>query len=115
MDTIRIDKLIFSGKHGVYEEERNLEQEFEINVSFDFDTQRAAESDSLEDLVDYEKIRDLIKNTVEEHSYFLIEKLGDTIAKKILEDQRIPKVTVEIRKMNIWGNGVPAVSITRLK
>lgn len=114
MDTIRIDNLIFLGKHGVYEKERNLEQEFEVSVSLAVDVKKSALSDKIEDTVDYQKVKDIVRGVIEGSSCYLIEKLASDIAGKILEkDERIKNTTISIRKIHVWDNGVPSVTIMR--
>ena len=114
MDTIRIDNLVFLGKHGVSEKERNLEQEFEVSVTLGVDVKKSALSDKIEDTVDYQNIKDIVREVIEGSACYLIEKLASDIAGKILkEDGRIKNTTISIRKIHIWDNGVPSVTITR--
>lgn len=113
MDRIHIDGLTFSGKHGVFARERRVEQEFAVEVSFTFDTTKAGKSDKLKDTVDYGAIKECIRETIEGKSHYLIEKLADEIARKILTNKRVGEATVTIRKTAVWDNGIPGVTITR--
>ena len=98
MDHIFIEKLSLKGKHGVHSHEREVEQEFLIDISAKFDTALAARTDKLEDTLDYVRFRDLAMEAVGKNSFFLIERLADTIARRILEDTRIESVSVTVRK-----------------
>jgi FolB domain-containing protein len=51
MDYIHITNLFFSGKHGYFEKERKVEQEFAIEVKLGFDTVKAGKSDKLADTI----------------------------------------------------------------
>ena len=113
MDYIHIEGLKVEGKHGVGEMERKVEQEFEISVKMGVDTKVAATSDKLADALDYAPVKDNIVNVIQGKSFYLIEKLADTIATEILKDKRITKVELTIRKTAVWDNGVPGISITR--
>ncbi|MCL4391991.1 dihydroneopterin aldolase [Patescibacteria group bacterium] len=113
MDSIHITDLLFHGKHGVGGDERNVEQEFSIEVSLGFETSRAGASDRLADTVDYGAIRDTIREVIEGPSRYLIEALAEDIAKRILEDKRIRSAEITIKKTAVWKNGVPSVTITR--
>ncbi len=113
MDIIHIDNLIFSGKHGVYEKERNLEQEFEVSVVLSFDVSRAALSDKISDTIDYSEAKKAVRGVIEGSSCYLIEKLARDIADKLLGDTRIESVKVTVRKIHVWDNGIPGVTITR--
>lgn len=117
MDTIRIDNLVFSGRHGAYKKERNLEQEFEVSVELKIlpeDTDKAARTDKLKDAVDYQKVKEIVRQTIEGDPRYLIEKLACQIAEKIMAaDRRIRNAAVTVRKISVWDNGVPGVTVTR--
>ncbi len=115
MDKIFIENLHISGRHGALDHERSYEQKFLVDISVDFDTQLGAKSDKLVDTLDYARLRDIARDTIEsQSSVYLIEKLADTIARKILtKDARIESVTITIRKPSIFPTGVPGVTIAR--
>lgn len=113
MDTIHIRTLIVSGNHGAYEEERRLEQEFQVDLEFSCDTSKAGVSDALKDTVDYQVIKDIIVSIIKNTKTYLIEKIAEDIARAILGDPRITSVTVSVQKITIWKNGIPGVTITR--
>ncbi len=113
MDTIFIKGLSLQGKHGVGEHERNTEQEFLLDIEAVFDTRAAAASDNLEDTVDYVRFADVARAIVEKNSFYLIEKLAEIIAQRILEDARIESVSVTVRKPSVLASGVPGITLTR--
>ncbi len=113
MDYIHIDNLSFSGKHGVYANERRVEQEFIISLRLGFDTKGAGKSDDLSDTVDYQKVKDVVAEIIEGSSRYLIEKLAEEIATRILEDARVQSAEVTIKKTAVWDNGTPGVTILR--
>ena len=115
MDKIFIEGLRVRGKHGVSDEERSREQEFIVDISIEFDTRAAATSDDLADTVDYSFFREQVKEVVEEKSFRLLERLADSIAQAILEDQRITIVSVTIRKSEMFPDCTPGVTITRTR
>lgn len=115
MDFIHIDKLIFKGKHGVYKRERNAEQDFEVSVKLQIDALKARKSDKLEDTVDYDEVKSIIQRVIEGNSRYLMEKLADEIAENTLKLAKVRQVEVTIRKMKVWKNGVPGVTIVRLR
>lgn len=115
MDFIHIDKLIFKGKHGVYKRERSSEQDFEISVKIQMDASKARRSDKLKDTVDYDGVKSIIQHVIEGGTRYLIEKLADEIAMDILKLPKVKQVEVTIRKLKVWKNGIPGVTITRLK
>ena len=113
MEYIFIEGLKVQGRHGVMDIERKVEQEFQIDVRMDVDTTKAAASDDLADALDYVPVKEKIVEIIQGQSFYLIERLADTIASEILKDKRITKVELTIRKTAVWDNGVPGVVITR--
>lgn len=115
MDYIHIDKLIFRGKHGHFEKERRVEQEFAVSVKLGVDTFIASKSDNLADTIDYGEVKNKIGAVLEGNSRYLLEKLAEEIVQKILEDVRIHTVELTIQKPEVWGNGLPGVTISRAR
>jgi dihydroneopterin aldolase len=113
MDSIFIEGLKVQGKHGVMDVERKVEQEFQIDVRMLVDTKVAAQSDKLVDALDYAPVKEKIVEIIQTKSFYLIERLADTIATEILKDKRITKVELTIRKTAVWDNGVPGITIVR--
>jgi 7,8-dihydroneopterin aldolase/epimerase/oxygenase len=115
MDYIHVDNLRFQGKHGHYERERRLEQEFEVSARLGLSTAPAAGSDKLADTIDYDEVKKEIQQVLEGSSRYLLERLAEDIARALLKDARIGEVQVTIKKTAVWDNGVPGVTITRSK
>lgn len=113
MDTIFIRDLSLRGKHGVSDKERSKEQEFLVDISIDFDTRKAAASDELADTVDYAFFRRVAKEVIEDSSFHLLEKLADAVAQKILGDSRIKRVSVTVRKTEMYDDCRPGVTVVR--
>lgn len=113
MDYIHITNLFFSGKHGVRDAERKVEQEFLIEVKLGFDTAKACKSDKLVDTVDYSEVKNKIQQVIEGSSRYLIETLAEDIATKVFEDARIESAEITIKKTAVWDNGTPGVTIFR--
>ena len=77
------------------------------------DTKVAAKSDNLEHALDYAPVKNKIVEIIQNNSFYLIERLADTIASEILKDKRISKVELIIRKTAVWDNSVPGITIYR--
>ena len=115
MDKIFIESLKVRGKHGVSDEERAREQEFIVDITIEFDTRGAASSDDLADTVDYSFFREQAKDVIERESFRLLERLADTLAQAVLEDERVATVSVTIRKSEMFPDCTPGVTITRTR
>ncbi len=113
MDKIFFNGFKISGVHGVFPEERNIEQEFEVSITATLDTRQAAKSDALSDTADYLLFRKITEEVVKGESCYLIETLAEKIATKVLEDNKVTEVSVTIRKPSVLPNGIPGLTITR--
>ena len=112
-DWIHVDDLLFFGKHGVGAAERSAAQPFSLSVKLGVYTKLASQTDEIEDTTDYSAIKEIIRMVIEEESYRLVEKIADRIVTKILLDERIRSVELSIKKVAVWDNGVPGLTIVR--
>lgn len=99
MDKIIIKDLLMRGIIGINSEERIKKQDILVNLVLYADTRRAAETDDIDDAVNYKTISKLVIDRVENGSDFLVEKLVTDIARLILTDYpQIQKVQVRVEK-----------------
>lgn len=99
MDKILIKGLETFGYHGVYEEEAFLGQKFIIDAILYLDIRQAGKNDDLEASIDYGEASKLIKKTVENERFQLIEALAEKIAENLLLRYAFLKqVTITVRK-----------------
>lgn len=113
MDRIFIEQLSIHGRHGVLPHEREVEQEFLIDISAQIDLKAAASSDNLADTADYSRFRDIARSVVREESFYLIERLADEIARRVMEDTRIEAVSVTVRKPSVFSDARAGISLVR--
>ena len=99
-DIIRLGGLSFYGFHGVTAAEKETGRVFEVDCEVEVDLAEAGELDQLANTIDYQKIYDVIKDSVEDKTYSLLEGLAQHIAKKILDIFDVYRVTLKVRKMN---------------
>jgi len=113
MRKIRLENLIFKGKHGEEWAEKQIAQRFRVNAEISFDFFKASESDKLKDTINWVSLRDDIKNTIEKESFSLVEKLAEEIIKKLSSYKSVGAVKLKIDKLDAWDNGYPGVTIER--
>jgi FolB domain-containing protein len=97
-DTIFIRDLALRCIIGINSDERREKQDVIINVAMNCDLRKACASDKIEDSVDYKMIKKKIIRAVETSSFFLIEKLADTIAAVCLDDPRVDSTEITVDK-----------------
>jgi dihydroneopterin aldolase len=97
-DRILISGLRELGVHGVLPEEQIRPQPFEVDLELVVNTSAAAESDDLDDTVDYSAVCAAVSRVVASESYRLLERLAARIAEVCRSDPRVLAVVVEVRK-----------------
>lgn len=95
---IKIENLRLRTIVGIYDWEKKEKQDLIINVELEFDGAKAAESDCIEDTVDYKEINKKIIKFVEDGNFNLLEKVAGGISKIVFENDNIMKATVKIDK-----------------
>ncbi len=113
MGVIEIEGMKFYAYHGHFEAEQIVGNWFEVNIRIETVCSRAAESDKLEDALNYQAVYESIKRTMQQNSSLL-----EHVAKRILdrlyvEFPGIQKSRVKISKMNPpMGGEIEKVSVT---
>ena len=85
MDVITLKNMDFFGHTGDLPEEKENGQLFTVTAELYFDEIKGAETDRLEDTVNYAEVYDLIKDIVANDNSDLIEHLAKKIADVILD------------------------------
>jgi dihydroneopterin aldolase len=98
MDRILLEGMSFQGRHGVRPAEREVPQEFKVDIEVDCDLSEPGKSDRIEDTIDYRTIQAVAKEVIEGESQKLLETLAARIAERVLEMPRVGGVTVRIAK-----------------
>jgi FolB domain-containing protein len=96
--TIKIKNLRLRTIVGVYEWERQHKQEVVVNIQVDFDGEQAAQSDRLEDTVDYKALKGRILEAVENSQFFLLERLAGRVLEIVMDEPRVQQASVEVDK-----------------
>jgi len=98
LDEIHIRDVLLRCILGVYEWERENEQDVLINITLYADLRTAGRTDRLEDTVDYKAIKKKVVAMVESSSYTLVERLAERVAEICLEHPRVQRVRVAVDK-----------------
>lgn len=99
MKTVEIKGISVSARHGVLREEKLNPQPFLIDVSFDYDAFAAAESDDINQAVNYAEVCETVYTVCTKNSFNLIEKLAYEIAFSVAEKfASIKNIQVTVHK-----------------
>lgn len=110
--------MVFNGRHGVPEAERDATQPFEVDVELSLDLRPAGLDDDLARTVDYSRAFDVCREIVETTSFRLLEALAEAIAQELLTTFDVGEVRVRVRKPRVSLPGPLAyagVEIVRLR
>jgi 7,8-dihydroneopterin aldolase/epimerase/oxygenase len=97
-DTIRLSGLRARGRHGVFPAERELGQEFTVDVTLFLDIAPAAAGDDLTKTVDYGTLAQQLAAIVEGAPVNLIETLAERLAAVCLMHDRVEEAEVSVHK-----------------
>ncbi len=106
MDKILLGGLQFFGRHGCHPAEGELGQMFVVDIELDCDLQLAANSDDLNDTVNYVEIYAHAKAVIEGPPAALLEHLAAQIGDFALRDPRVHTARVRIKKPHVAVGGV---------
>jgi dihydroneopterin aldolase len=99
MLTIHLHNLIFFAHHGIWEEERLLGNEFEVNITVKHSPKRLPVK-HLEDTVDYIAVYELVKQRMAVPTA-LLETLATDIAGQVLDRFSLAEIVfISIRKVH---------------
>ncbi len=95
---IRIEGIEVFAFHGVLAEEKDKGQEFLIDVELVPNSDRACDTDTIEDAVDYGAVTESVVAIATGNTFDLLERLADRIAVDLLGQFPIERVVVSVHK-----------------
>ena len=98
MDTVYIRGLKADAVIGVYDWERNIRQTVSIDLEMGADIRRAAETDSIEDTLNYKNVAKRVQQFVADSEFQLVETLAEKIAEIVLTEFDVPWVRLRVNK-----------------
>lgn len=104
-DRIVLSQMVFRGRHGVLETEREQAQPFEVDVELHLSLREAGIADDLTRTVDYRDVFELCRTVVEGPSHLLLEAVAEVIASELLARFEVEEVVVRVRKPEVALTG----------
>ncbi len=113
MGKIIIEEMEFYAFHGHYQEEQIVGNRFLVDLEMDADLTDAADSDNLDDAVNYQQAYQIIKYEMRQTKSNLLENIGKRILDALFaEMEGIEKASIRIRKLNPpMGGPIKSVGI----
>ena len=110
-DAIAVRGIRAHGRHGALPGERDHAQPLDVDVELEVDLAAARQSDALGDTLDYAQVANRVRRLVAEHSFALLERLGDEIARELKRDPRVRAVSVTLAKPGLLDGATPSVTV----
>ncbi len=105
IQTISLRDLMFSGRHGATQAEREIIQEFSIDLAIAFDVTRALATGNLADTIDYYDLVEIVKRHIEgAKSHILLETLVEEISCDLANTFDCLDIDLTIRKLKLPFN-----------
>ncbi len=98
MDKIFIHALKAEAIIGIYDWERQVKQAVMVDIEMSADIGRAAESDSIEDTLNYRSVAKRVRALIEGSRYHLVETLAEQVALSILGEFGVGWVRIVLSK-----------------
>ena len=98
MDKVIIKNLLVRGIIGVNDWERKRPQDILINITLFTDTHRAAETDDINDCVNYSMVSKKVQEHAESAEKLTVEALANELVKLCLKEQNVQKVVLRVEK-----------------
>ena len=114
MGKITIEAMEFYAFHGHYQEEQIVGNRFLVDLEMETDLSTPANSDKLDDAVNYQLAYQIIKNEMRRTKSNLLENIGKRILDALYAEMKgIEKATIRVRKLNPPMRGpIKSVGIT---
>ncbi|MEO2053944.1 MAG: dihydroneopterin aldolase [Nitrospira sp.] len=88
----------FHGHCGITEAERSVGQHLSVDIALPCDFKKAAETDRLEETIDYDRLSSEISKLGRGQAVHLIKTLAEKIAEKVLENRQVHSVRIRLKK-----------------
>ncbi|MGI9303976.1 MAG: dihydroneopterin aldolase [Gammaproteobacteria bacterium] len=98
MDIVFIRDLRVDAVIGIYEWEQRIRQTVRIDLEMGADVSRAAQTDAIEDTLNYKAVAKRVIAYVEDSRFGLIETLAERLAELLLNEFAIPWLRVTVGK-----------------
>ncbi len=99
MDKIIFEKMQFYAYHGIFEEEKNLGQKFEVDLEMFLDLKKAGKSDCIEDTVNYALVYQVVHDIVTGTKKKLLESLAETISSELFRLFPLQYIIIRVKKL----------------
>lgn len=114
MDSIFLSEVKVQTRLGVPDWERMTAQTIVLDIEIAMPHSVSCQTDAIEDTIDYGQVVTRIRDTLQQHSFKLVEALAEHVCQLILKEFGAPWVKIKVAKPGILpGLKALGVSIER--
>lgn len=114
MDKVFIENLTVEAVIGVWDWERDIKQPVSLDLEMDYDISRAAQTDSIDDTLDYKAVAKRLIRFIERSEFQLVEALAEHCAAIVLEEFPVSRLKLKLSKPGaVRGSSAVGVMIER--
>ena len=114
MDRVFIENLTVETVIGIYDWEREIRQAVSLDLEMDYDIRAAADSDAIEDALDYKAVSKRLIHFIEESQFQLVEALAERCAAIVLDEFPVRRLKLKLSKPGaVRGSSAVGVIIER--
>ena len=114
MDRVFIEDLNVQTVIGIYDWEREIKQTVSLDLEMEFDILMAAETDSIEDALDYKAVSKRLIRFIEDSEFQLVEALAERCAAIVLAEFPVQWLRLKLSKPDaVRGSSAVGVIIER--
>ncbi len=97
-DTIFLHELKVETIIGIWDWKRKIRQTVSIDLEMGADIRRAAETDNIDDTLNYKAVAKRVQQFVADSEFQLVETMAEKIAETVLQEFEIPWIQVRVSK-----------------
>ena len=113
MDIIALSGIRAYGRHGADPGERDREQPFDLEIRAEIDLSAPAQSDVLDETLNYSDLYHRVVAIVQSTSFVLLERLAAEIVHEVFRDPRVARAQVQISKPRLLHGATPSIVLSR--
>ncbi|WP_455207820.1 dihydroneopterin aldolase [Kaarinaea lacus] len=98
MDIIYLNDLEIETIIGIFDWERRVKQKVRLNLEMAADIRKAAQSDNIDDTINYKSVAKRLIDFVGNSEFQLVETLAERVAEIIINEFNIPWVRIRLNK-----------------
>ncbi|MFC1688817.1 dihydroneopterin aldolase [Pseudomonadota bacterium] len=115
-DRVFVENLTVETVIGIFDWEREIRQAVSLDLEMEFDIRRAAETDSIEDTLDYKAVSKRLIRFIEQSEFQLVETLAEKCAAIVLDEFPVAHLRLRLSKPGaVRGSSAVGVIIERSK